>query len=141
MSFHIEKERHTKITKQQHYTLKQNELMTNKTRNKFEKKIESQLKKAQVKFSYETEKIPYIFSGHYIPDFVILTEKGKIYIETKGHFRPEDKRKLAAVKKLNPAMDLRLLFYSYKKKDSKWADKYNMKWAVGDIPEEWLNGL
>jgi predicted nuclease of restriction endonuclease-like RecB superfamily len=113
----------------------------NKTRNKFENKIEKQLKKAKVKFSYETEKIPYFFSGHYIPDFIIETKYGKIYIETKGHFRPEAKRKMVSVKKLNPGLDIRIIFYSRKLKDIKWAEKNGFKWAIENIPKEWLDGF
>ena len=108
------------------------------TRNKFEKKIERQLKRAKVNFGYETEKISYLIAGHYLPDFVINTDKGKIYIETKGHFRPEAKRKMVAVKKLHPELDIRIVFYSYKLKDVKWADKHNFKYSIGSVPKEWL---
>ena len=113
--------------------------MIKKTRNKFEKRIESVLKKAKVKFTYESEKLPYVIAGHYIPDFIITTKSGKIYLETKGHFRPEAKRKMAAVKRQHPEIDLRILFYSYKKKDIAWAVKNGIKYAVENIPEEWLN--
>lgn len=109
-----------------------------KTRNKFENKIEKQLKKAKVSFQYESEKIPYLFAGHYLPDFVITTSTGKIYLETKGHFRPEAKRKMVAVKKLHPELDIRILFYSRKLKDIKWAEKNGFKWAIDTIPEDWL---
>lgn len=109
-----------------------------KTRNKFEKKIETQLKKAKVKFSYETEKISYLIAGHYIPDFIILTNAGKIYIETKGHFRPEAKRKMAAVRRIHPELDIRIVFYSYKKKDVNWAIKLGIPYSIGIIPEDWL---
>lgn len=112
-----------------------------RTRNKFEARIEKELKKAKIKFSYETEKIPYLFSGHYIPDFILETIHGKIYIETKGHFRPEAKRKMVAVKKLNPALDIRIIFYSYKKKDCTWATKNGFPWAIDTIPNNWLEGL
>lgn len=112
-----------------------------KTRNKFEKKIEQQLKKNKVKFGYESEKIPYLIAGHYIPDFVIISARGKIYIETKGHFRPEAKRKMAAVKKLHPELDIRLLFYSKKAKDIRWAEKNGFIYAIDEIPESWLEGL
>lgn len=112
-----------------------------KTRNKFEQKIERQLKKASISFKYESEKIPYIFAGHYIPDFVITTKTGKVYIETKGHFRPEAKRKMCAVKKLHPELDIRILFYSKKLKDIKWAQKNGFLWAVETIPPSWLEGL
>lgn len=112
-----------------------------KTRNKFEAKIYRQLKRAKVSFKYESEKIPYLIAGHYIPDFILATPLGKVYIETKGYLRPEDKRKLVAVKKLNPNIDLRILFYSSNEKYIKWAVKNGLKYAVDTIPKEWLDGL
>lgn len=115
--------------------------MVKKTRNKFEKKIELQLKKAKIKFNYESERIPYLLSGFYIPDFVIDTRNGRVYIETKGHFRPEAKRKMVAVKKLNPGLDIRILFYSKKDKDIKWAKKNGFIYAIDTIPEFWFEGL
>lgn len=107
-------------------------------RNKFEKRIYADLKHKKIKFKYESEKLSYLISGHYIPDFVITTRLGKIYIETKGHFRPEAKRKMAAVKKLHPSLDIRILFYSHNKSAIKWCIKHNFPYAIGDIPEEWL---
>lgn len=112
-----------------------------KTRNKFEAKIERQLKKAKVPFKYESDKISYIISGHYIPDFVLSTSRGKVYIETKGHFRPEAKRKMVAVKKLHPELDIRILFYSKKLKDIRWAEKHGFIWAIETLPKDWLEGL
>lgn len=61
-----------------------------------------------------------------------------MYIETKGYFRPEAKRKLVAVKKLHPAIDIRILFYAYKPKDIRWAERNGFVWAVETIPQEWL---
>jgi hypothetical protein len=112
-----------------------------KTRNKFEAKIEKQLKRARVVFSYEAKKIPYLLSGHYIPDFCIQTPTGVLYVETKGYFRPEAKRKMVAVKKLNPHLDIRIVFYALKKKDIAWAIRNGFKYSVGTIPKEWLDGL
>ncbi len=109
------------------------------TRNKFETRIYNQLKKAKVPFKYESEKIPYVLAGHYIPDFVVTTALGKIYIETKGYFRPEAKRKMVAVKRLHPELDIRLVFYSATKSNKSFADRHGFKYAVGTIPEEWLN--
>jgi len=109
-----------------------------KPRNKFETRVYSALTSSRVKFKYESEKIPYLISGHYIPDFVLNTKQGKIYIETKGHFRPEAKRKMAAVKKLNPSLDIRILFYSYNKSYVKWCTKHGFQYAIGELPEEWL---
>jgi predicted nuclease of restriction endonuclease-like RecB superfamily len=112
-----------------------------KPRNKFETKIFKQLSKNKVSFKYESDKIPYVFSGFYIPDFVITTKTGKIYIETKGYLRPEHKRKMVAVKKLNPQLDIRLLFYADKKKDIKWAEKNGFRYAIDTVPQEWLDGF
>lgn len=109
-----------------------------KPRNKFEISLHRQLKKAKASFKYESEKIPYYFSGHYIPDFVIDTQVGKVYVEAKGYFRPEHKRKMVAVKKLHPTMDIRIVFYAFRKKDIAWAEKHGFPWAIAKIPVEWL---
>lgn len=112
-----------------------------KTKNKFEDKIFKQLKRAKISFKYESEKIAYILARHYIPDFIIDTPLGKIYIETKGYFRPEDKAKLRAVKKLNPQIDLRIVFYALKEQNIKWCNRHGFKYAIEKIPREWLDGL
>lgn len=115
--------------------------MVKKTRNKFEKKIERQLRKAKAKFKYESEKLPYHFVGHYIPDFVVSSATSKWYLETKGYLRPEHKRKMVAVKRLHPTLDIRILFYSKKTKDIRWAEKHGFPYAIENIPKEWLNDL
>ncbi len=110
-------------------------------RNKFEKKTAKQLKRAKVNFNYESVRIPYILARHYIPDFVINTPSGKIYLECKGYLRPEHKAKMVAVKKQHPEIDLRILFYASNKKYIKWAEKNGIKFAINTIPNEWLKGL
>lgn len=112
-----------------------------KTRNQFEAKLHSQLKRSKVRFEYEAEKIPYLIAGHYIPDWTVHTPLGKILIEAKGYFRPESKRKLVAVKKLNPNLDIRIVFYAHRETYIRWAERHGFKWAVGTIPSEWLEGL
>jgi len=112
--------------------------MKKKLKNQFEKKIYNALRRAKSNFQYESERIPYLLARHYIPDFVVITSLGKIYIECKGYLRPEDKSKMVAVKKLHPEMDLRILFYSRNKKYIKWAEKNGLKYAIGTIPKEWL---
>lgn len=112
-----------------------------KTRNKFETRIESQLRRAGVSFKYESIKIPYILARHYIPDFIIDTPSGKIYLECKGYFRPEHKAKMAAVRKQHPEKDIRLLFYSKSKANEKWALKHGFKFAYWEIPQDWLEGF
>ena len=116
-------------------------MITKKLRNKFEKKIHKQLRRAKANFKYESERIPYVLARHYIPDFVLETPNGKVYVECKGYLRPEHKAKMIAVKKLNPNIDLRILFYSANKKNIKWAEKNGFKYAISMIPKEWLEGL
>ena len=99
------------------------------------------MRRAKVSFKYESERIPYILARHYIPDFILDTPLGKIYVECKGYLRPEDKSKMKAVKKFNPHMDLRILFYAPNKSNIRWAEKNQIRWAVSRIPKEWLEGL
>lgn len=115
--------------------------MLKKCKNKFEKKIYRWLKRRKVIFQYEPEKIAYVLAKHYIPDFVIQTRLGKVYVEAKGYLRPEDKAKLVAVKRQNPRIDLRLLFYAHTVSNIRWADRNGFKYAVETIPLEWLDGL
>lgn len=114
---------------------------TKKPRNKFEQKIFKQLRRSKVPFDYEGCKIPYVLSGHYIPDFCIKTKTGMVYVETKGYLRPEHKRKMCAVKKQHPEKDIRILFYSHKVKDIKWAEKNGFRYAIDTIPKDWINGF
>jgi predicted nuclease of restriction endonuclease-like RecB superfamily len=113
-----------------------------KTRNKFENRTEIWLKHRKVDFEYESERIPYVLEGNYLPDFCIKTKRGKLYIECKGYLRPEDKRKLRAVKRQHPELDIRILFYGEKtkreKEQIKWAMKNNFPYSVETIPREWL---
>jgi hypothetical protein len=108
-------------------------------RNQFEKKIHRQLKRAKKIFKYEGEHIPYVLARHYIPDFIIYTKSGKIYLECKGYLRPEHKCKMVAVKRQHPNLDIRMLFYAFNKKYITWAEKNNIRYAIGTIPKEWLD--
>jgi Phage endonuclease I len=99
------------------------------------------LEKSGVDFKYEGYKIPYMIVGHYTPDFTIKTIYGKLIVETKGHFRTEDKRKMVAVKKLNPHLDIRFVFYSSVKSNARWCRKHGFQFAIGNIPREWIQGL
>ena len=110
-----------------------------KPRNKFEKRIDRQLRKTRLPYDYEPEKIPYIISAHYIPDFVVKLPGGdKIYIETKGYLRPEDKRKLVAVKKCHPTKDIRILFYRLVESSIRWAERHGFQYAIESVPDSWF---
>ena len=112
-----------------------------KTRNQFEETVRRQLRKARAVFQYEEEHIPYVIAHHYIPDFIIWTPLGKVYVECKGYLRPADKRKLIAVRKTNPRLDIRLLFYENRVSQIKWAVRHGFKHAIHVIPDDWLKGL
>jgi hypothetical protein len=64
-----------------------------------------------------------------------------LIIEGKGYFKAADKRKMAAVKRQHPELDIRLVFYRENKKDIRWCLKNGFKYAVGKIPQDWLKGL
>ena len=114
-------------------------MSTKKTRNKFEKRTFDHLDREGIEFDYEIENLSYTLKGFYKSDFTVFCKNGKkIIIETKGYFRPEDKRKMVAVKKQHPDLDIRLLFYAPNKSYQRWAIKYGFPFAVREIPPEWL---
>ena len=112
-------------------------------RSGLEKQVAALLDELKVDYSYESEWVPYVIEHRYIPDFKI----GDIYLETKGWFKPTDRRKMLAVKKANPDLDIRLVFQAPHNKISKrskttysmWAEKHGFPWcAYYAIPISWL---
>jgi predicted nuclease of restriction endonuclease-like RecB superfamily len=104
-------------------------------------------KPAKVKnIEYETERLRYILEKWYVPDFIITRKDGsKIYIETKGYFRPDDRAKLLATRDNNPGVDIRLVFMvdnklnkNAKMKYSGWAEKHNFTYSIGHVPFDWF---
>ena len=101
-------------------------------------------------FEYESEKLTYTIEGEYTPDFIIEIpdQDKKIYVECKGYLDYNSKRKMLAIRRNYPDLDIRFLFSKNNKiKNSKlryvdWALRNNFNdAAVGDvIPVEWLVG-
>lgn len=102
---------------------------------------------------YESNTFEYSVRHSYLPDFKVRTRTGRIiYIEAKGNgraFDPSVRTKLINVRDQHPEIDLRLVFYSDGKigpkrkdgsylKQSDWAQKNKFKFAIKEIPEEWL---
>lgn len=114
---------------------------TGRLRNKFEKTLDKFLRRKKVNFKYENLKIPYVLASHYTPDWHIQTPTGWIIVESKGYFRATDKRKMAAVKRQHPELDIRIVFYKEIPSYIRWANRYGFRWAIGKIPQEWLDGL
>lgn len=113
-----------------------------KPRNQFEKDLDKQIAKSGIEYEYEGIKLSYTIEGNYTPDWSL---KNGIIIEAKGFFRAEAMRKMVAVKKAHPHLDIRFVFYSKDgkltkklKQYIKFADKYGFPYAIGSIPEEWL---
>ena len=113
-------------------------------RSRLEEQVAELLTNLNIEYGYEPDKFNYVIEAKYTPDFKV----GDIYLETKGFFKPADRRKMLAVKKCNPDLDVRLVFqapYNKISKNSKttyaaWAEKNGFQWCpYYDIPLDWLN--
>jgi|TARA_R100000781_G_scaffold113195_1_gene81255 predicted nuclease of restriction endonuclease-like RecB superfamily len=115
-----------------------------KFRSKLEADIASLLEHLGVSYEYESEKLGYTIEHTYTPDFVL---PNYTYIEAKGYWSPEDRRKILNVKKDNPDIDLRMVFqapYNTISKKSKttyakWCERHDIPWTSWqNIPLDWL---
>ena len=115
-----------------------------KFRSNLEKRVATLLTTLGVSYEYESTKVPYTIQHHYTPDFVLPNH---VYLEAKGYWSAEDRRKILAVRKENPDIDLRMIFQSPYNKISKrskttyaqWCDKHDIPWtAYHEVPLEWL---
>jgi hypothetical protein len=94
---------------------------------------------------YEPHYVPYVEpakSKRYTPDFVL---EGGIIIEAKGRFTAYDRAKHLLLKAQHPELDIRLVFQYDNKLSSKsktrysdWCNKHDIKYAIREVPEEWL---
>ena len=89
-------------------------------------------------------KIPYVIQHNYTPDFILPSG---VMLECKGYWDADDRRKIKAVKTLNPDIDLRMVFQapfntiSKKSKTTyaKYCEKLGIPWtSYANIPLEWL---
>ena len=112
-------------------------------RSGLEIQVAELLDELKIDYEYEPDKVNYVIEARYIPDFKV----GDVYLETKGFFKPSDRRKMLAVKKCNPDLDIRLVFQAPYNKISKhskttyakWAEKHGFPWCpYYAIPLNWL---
>ena len=117
---------------------------TSKYRSKLEERLATLLTTLGISYEYESEKVSYTIQHHYTPDFVLPNH---LYLEAKGYWDAADRRKILAVKKDNPDMDLRMVFqapYNTISKKSKttyamWCEKHDIPWtSYHNIPLDWL---
>ena len=85
-------------------------------RSGLEQQVADLLSSLKVKYEYESTKVPYILQCNYTPDFLL---PNGIYLEVKGRLTVEDRRKMLAVKKSNPELDIRFVFQAPYNKNTK----------------------
>ncbi len=140
-----------------------------KYRGGFEEDMAKAFKRRKIPFKYELEVLPYKVEQEckYKPDFVFRAKDGhKIYVETKGYFTGDMRKKMKRVIEQHPDKDIRILFQNAnnylisKKKRRKnkdgilmnsmtygeWCDLNGIKWAtantvkgLGDVIKRWHN--
>ena len=115
-------------------------------RSGLEDKVSKQLEGKGISFDYEIWKIPYTIpeSYHiYTPDFLL---PNGIFIETKGLWDSDDRKKHLLIREQYPDIDIRLVFSSSRSKLYKgsktsyaeWCEKNGIMFADKLIPLEWL---
>jgi len=116
-------------------------------RSGLEMDINESLKNHGIDGEYEQHVITYIkpATNHkYHPDFRL---PNGIYVETKGRFLTDDRKKHLLIKEQHPELDIRFLFQNSKTKISKaskttyadWCEKHGFLYADKTIPTDWLS--
>jgi len=116
-------------------------------RSGLEEVVDSTLKQRNIDGEYEKHKIKYTIpaTDHtYTPDFRL---PNGIFVETKGRFVVEDRKKHVLIRKQHPELDIRFVFQNSKNKIRKgspttygdWCVKHGFMYADKTIPQEWLD--
>lgn len=116
-------------------------------KNNLEVSVDKILRDIFEDVKYETETLPYVIEGNYRPDFICTDEKGeKLYVEAKGYFDPEARRKMKAVRKAHPDKKFLLvcqrdstLRKGGKMRYSDWARRYGFHFTTVNKLHKWLN--
>ena len=113
-------------------------------RSGLEERVADLMVELGVKYEYESTKIPYVIAHNYTPDFVL---PNGVFLECKGYWDSDDRRKIKAVKAANPDLDLRMVFQapfntiSKKSKTTyaKYCERLGIPWtSYANIPLDWL---
>lgn len=114
-------------------------------RSRLEERLARWMEVNNLPFEYETLKLDYTVKAVYTPDFIL---PNGVILECKGWLKPEDRRKMLAVKKQHPELDIRFVFqapYNTLTKQSKttyaaWAERHGFPWTIyNDIPLSWFD--
>jgi hypothetical protein len=113
-------------------------------RSGLEERVADLLCELGVTYEYESTTVPYVIQHTYTPDFLL---PNGVFLECKGYWDSEDRRKIKAVKQQNPELDIRMVFQSPFNKISKkskttyakYCERLNIPWcSYATIPIEWL---
>jgi len=115
-------------------------------RSGLEEDLDASLKRVGLDGEYEKHKIKYTkpeTQHTYTPDFKL---PNGIFIETKGRFVVEDRKKHVLIKQQHPDLDIRFIFQNSRNKLRKgskttyadWCIKNGFLYADKDIPAEWF---
>ena len=113
-------------------------------RSRLEEQVSDLLCELGIDYEYEPTKVSYQIQHFYTPDFLLPNH---VYLETKGYWDAADRRKMKAVKKQNPDLDIRMVFQNPYNKISKkskttyaqWCERHGIPWTSWvNIPMEWL---
>jgi hypothetical protein len=113
-------------------------------RSGLEERVADLMCELGVTYEYESTKVPYVIQHIYTPDFLL---PNGIYLECKGYWDSEDRRKIKNVKEQHPEIDLRMVFqapYNTISKKSKttyakYCEKLEIPWtSFTNIPISWF---
>ena len=116
-------------------------------RSGLEEQVADYLKHHQKEVRYELLKIQWedLRYRTYTPDFQL--DNG-IFIESKGLFDNEDRRKHIAIREQHPELDIRFVFSNINSRVqgskltcAKWCERYNFQYAQEVIPKEWTKNV
>lgn len=65
------------------------------------------MEKAGLKADYEPDRLPFIRSSHYVPDWKI---RPNVYIETKGYFSPSNRANMLSFREQHPGVRIHFVF-------------------------------
>ena len=138
-------------------------LPNNKTitvKSSYERKVAEALIKGGHSFEYEKESFKWLervpraycpecahkgalVERSYTPDFFLANG---VIVETKGKFTAKDRKIAAAMKEQWGNKEVRMLFSTdnwitkqHKSRYSDWCTSKGIKWAIGEVPQEWLD--
>ena len=113
------------------------------TRNPFEASVAKAL---GLEDAYETDKIPYSTPHTYTPDFVAKDILGhKFYIETKGRFPEDDRRKMRRVILCNPGIRILMILQNPHQKEkglkrtaAQHCEAMGLPWCTPSVAKEFV---